>query len=75
MTGTRPIDPNFRPERMKWPTRELLNVQRSRMSERVTGIKGGPEGSGPSRERTPKYRADMLDEKASRSSRVATESG
>ena len=45
------------------------------MSERVTGITGGPEGSGPSRERTPKYRADMLDEKASRSSRVATESG
>jgi hypothetical protein len=45
------------------------------MSELVTGIKGATEGSRPSRERAPKYRADMLDEKASRSSRVATESG
>jgi hypothetical protein len=61
-------------ERREWPTRELWNAQRSRMSELVTGIKGAPEGSRPSRERT-KYRADMLDEKAARSSRVATESG
>ena len=62
-------------ERREWPTRELWNAQRSRMSELVTGILGAPEGSRPSRERTPKYRADMLDEKAARSSRVATESG
>jgi hypothetical protein len=62
-------------ERREWPTRELWNAQRSRIFERVTGITVGPEGSGPSMERTPKYRADMLDEKASRSSRVATESG
>ncbi len=41
----------------------MWNAHKSRMSERVTGITGGPEGSGPSRERTPKYRADMLDEK------------
>ena len=31
-------------ERKEWPTRELWNAQRSHMSERVTGITGGPRG-------------------------------
>ena len=35
---------NLGTERMEWPTRESWNVQRSRMSERVTGITGGPRG-------------------------------
>ena len=36
-------------ERMEWPTRELWNAQRSRMSERVTGITGvrAVEGKNP----------------------------
>ena len=55
MKGESRLIQNLGTERMEWPTRELWNAQRSRMSERVTVITGGPEESRPSRERTPKY--------------------